>query len=145
MPAPGLPDFSGLLFLVVEDDADSREFLRTVLERCGARVVEADNVRTARQYIETLKIDLVVTDLALPHENGAALLKWLRGLPAEKGGAIPAIAVTAYYEKFPPAQLSGWAAYLQKPLQIEQLVGMIASILRRGGDKSRARDPDRRG
>ena len=132
MPARGLPDFSGLLFLVVEDDADSREFLRTVLERCGARVVKADNVRTARQYIERLKIDLIVTDLALPHEDGAALLKWLRGLPAEKGGAIPAIAVTGYYEKFPPAQLSGWAAYFRKPLQIEQLVETIAAILRRG-------------
>ena len=133
MPARGLPDFSGLLFLVVEDDADSREFLRTVLEWCGARVVEANNVRAARQYIETLKIDLLVTDLALPHEDGAALLKWLRGLPAEKGGAIPAIAVTAYYERFPPAQLSGWAAYLQKPLRIEQLLGTIAAILGRGG------------
>ena len=145
MPSPSLPDFSGLLFLVIEDDADSREFLRAVLQSCGAAVIEADNVRTARQYIETLKIDLIVTDLALPHEDGTMFLKWLRGLPAEKGGAIPAIAVTAYYEKFPPAQLSGWAAYLQKPLQIEQLVGMIASILRRGGDKSHARDPDRRG
>ena len=132
MPARGLPDFSGLLFLVVEDDVDSREFLRTVLERCDARVVEADNVRTARQYIERLKIDLIVTDLALPHEDGAALLKWLRGLPAEKGGAIPAIAVTGYYEKFPPAQLSGWAAYFRKPLQIEQLVETIAAILRPG-------------
>ena len=137
MPARGLPNFSGLLFLVVEDDADSREFLRTVLEWCGARVVEANNVRTARQYIETLKIDLLVTDLALPHEDGAALLKWLRGLPAEKGGAIPAIAVTGYYEKFPPAQLSGWAAYFQKPLQIEQLVETIAVILRRGRKPSR--------
>jgi CheY-like chemotaxis protein len=131
VPAPGLPDFSGLLFLVVEDDADSREFLRAVLERYGARVIEADNVRTSRQYIETLKIDLIVTDLALPEEDGAALLKWLRARPAEKGGAIPAIAVTAYYENYPPAQLSGWAAYFQKPLQIEQLVGTIAAILGR--------------
>ena len=46
--------------------------------------------------------------------------------------AIPAIAVTGYYEKFPPAQLSGWAAYFRKPLQIEQLVETIAAILRRG-------------
>jgi CheY-like chemotaxis protein len=97
--APGLPDFSGLLFLVVEDDADSREFLHTVLERCGARVIEADTVAAARQYVETLKIDLIITDLALPNEDGAMFLKWLRARPAGKGGAIPAIAVTAYYEK----------------------------------------------
>jgi DNA-binding response OmpR family regulator len=137
VPAPNLPDFSGLLVLVVEDDADSREFLRAVLERCGARVIEADNVRTARLYIETLKIDLIVTDLALPHEDGAALLKWLRALPAEKGGTIPAIAVTAYYENYPPAQLSGWAAYFQKPLHIEQLVNTIGAILGRGGKMDR--------
>ena len=130
MSAPGLPDFSGFLFLVVEDDADSREFLRTVLERCGARVIEADNVAAARQYVETLKIDLIITDLALPNEDGAMFLKWLRARPSAKGGAIPAIAVTAYYEKYPPAQLSGWAAYFQKPLQFEQLVGTIAAILR---------------
>lgn len=137
MSAPNLPNFSGLLILVVEDDADSREFLRTVIERCGARVIEADNVRTARQHVETLKVDLIITDLALPGEDGASLLKWLREQPAAKGGAIPAIAVTAYYEKFPPTQLSGWAAYFQKPLQIEQLVETIASILGRGGKPRR--------
>jgi CheY-like chemotaxis protein len=57
----------------------------------------------------------------------------LRARPAEKGGAIPAIAVTAFYENYPPAQLSDWAAYFQKPLQIEQLVETIAAILGRGG------------
>jgi len=66
VPSPSLPDFSGLLVLVIEDDADSREFLRTVLERCGARVIEADVVPAARQYVETLKVDLIITDLALP-------------------------------------------------------------------------------
>jgi CheY-like chemotaxis protein len=132
-----LPDFSGLLVLVIEDDADSREFLRAVLEKHGARVIEADNVRTARGYIETLKIDLIIADLALPVEDGAMFLKWLRARPGEKGGAIPAIAVTAYYEKYPPADFSGWAAYFQKPLHIEQLVETIAAILgrSRGGKK----------
>jgi len=136
-PGSDLPDFSGLLVLVVEDDTDSREFLRTVIERCGARVIEADNVPTARQYVETLKVDLIITDLALPGEDGARFLKWLRAQPAEKGGAIPAIAVTAYYESYPPTQLSGWAAYFQKPLQIEQLLDTIAAILGRprGGNK----------
>jgi len=132
VPAPGLPDFSGLLILAVEDDPDSREFLRAVIERCGARVIEAGTVRTARQYVETLKIDLIITDLALPGEDGATFLKWLRARPREKGGAAPAIAVTAFYENYPPAQMSGWAAYFQKPLQMEQLVETIAAILGRG-------------
>jgi CheY-like chemotaxis protein len=126
-----LPDLSGLLVLVVEDDVDSREFLRAILERCGARVLEADNVRTARQFVETVQVHLIVTDLALPHEDGAMFLKWLRGRSPEKGGTIPAIAITAYYEKFPPAEVSGWAAYFQKPVQLEQLVETIAALFRR--------------
>jgi CheY-like chemotaxis protein len=129
--APTLPDFSGLLVLVVEDDADSREFLRTILERCGARVLEADNVRTARQFVETVKVHLIVTDLALPHEDGIMFLKWLRARPADQGGTIPAVAITAYYEKFPPAEVGGWAAYFQKPVQLDQFVETIAMLLRR--------------
>ena len=131
MGDPRLPDLSGLLILVVEDDADSREFLRTILERCGARVLEADNVRVARQFVETVRVHLIITDLALPHEDGAMFLKWLRGRPADQGGTIPAIAITAYYERFPPAEVSGWAAYFQKPVPLEQLVETIAAILQR--------------
>jgi CheY-like chemotaxis protein len=82
---------------------DSREFLRLVLEKYGGRVVEADNVRTARQYIETIKADLIITDLALPGEDGAMFLKWLRARPAEKGGAIPAVAVTAFSDLSKPS------------------------------------------
>jgi CheY-like chemotaxis protein len=133
VPAPALPDLAGLLILVIEDDADSREFLQAVLERYGARVIEADAVPVARQYMETVKIDLIITDLALPGEDGAMFLKWLRSRPVEKGGAIPAIAITAFYENYPPAQLSGWAAYFRKPLQIEQLVETIVAIVGRGG------------
>lgn len=55
---------------------------------------------------------------------------------APDGSVIPTIAITAYYESYPPAQMSGWAADFQKPLQIEQLVDTIAAILGR----SRGRD-----
>jgi CheY-like chemotaxis protein len=66
-PAPWTlrPDLSRRNMLIIEDDADSREFLRD-LRRCGAVVVEADNVRTARIYIKDMKFDLIVTDLAMP-------------------------------------------------------------------------------
>ena len=109
--------------------------MRTVLEECGARVIQADRVSIAREYVQTLKVDLIITDLALPHEDGAMFLKWLRAQPAAKGGSIPAIAVTAYYEDFPPTKFSGWAAYFRKPVQIEQLVGTIAALLKRSSAK----------
>ena len=125
------PDLSGLTILVVEDDADSRNLLRDVLRSRGATVVEAEEVLTAQEYIRNLKVDLVVTDLALPGRDGVWLLKWLREQPRERGGTLPAIAVTAYDKRYPPTDLSGWAAYFGKPLDLGELVRTIAAILTR--------------
>jgi CheY-like chemotaxis protein len=124
-------DVSGRTFLVIEDDADSRDFLSELLRSRGAIAVVADNIRTAKQYVRTMKFDMIVTDLSLPGEDGAMFLKWLRALPPEHSGAnTPAVAVTAFYKTYPPAQVSGWAAYFQKPIQIGQFVSTVASILR---------------
>jgi CheY-like chemotaxis protein len=73
------PDLCGLTVLVVEDDADNRELLRVALQSHGADVVEAEEVMTAQAYVRQLKVDLVVTDLALPGRDGASFLKWVRG------------------------------------------------------------------
>ena len=126
-----LPNFSDLTVLVVEDDADSRELLREVLAACGAIVLEADNIQTAKECVSTLRTNLIVTDLALPGEDGASFLRWLREQPRNKGGTLPVIAVTAYSKEYPPTELSGWAAYFQKPLNIEEFVTTIAAILKR--------------
>jgi CheY-like chemotaxis protein len=104
-------------------------FSGKLLRTCGARVLEADNIATVKEYITHLIFDLIVTDLALPGEDGATFLKWLRAQPSEKGGATPAIAVTAHYESYPPSQVSGWAAYFQKPVDLDQFVRTIAEIL----------------
>ena len=126
-----LPNFSDLTVLVVEDDPDSRELLREVLAACGAIVLEADNIQTAKECVSTLRTNLIVTDLALPGEDGASFLRWLREQPRNKGGTLPVIAVTAYSKEYPPTELSGWAAYFQKPLNIEEFVTTIAAILKR--------------
>jgi CheY-like chemotaxis protein len=123
------PDLCGLTVLVVEDDSDNRELLRVALQAHGASVVEAEEVMTAQACVRQLKIDLIVTDLALPGRDGASLLKWLRAQPREAGGCLPAIAVTAFDQRFPPTEVSGWAAYLRKPLDPHQLVTTIAEVL----------------
>lgn len=135
MPRPNaaamtFPDFSGLTFLVVEDDRDSRGFLGELLRARGAIVVEADSVRAAKAFAGTMKLDMIVTDLAMPAEDGAMLLKWLREQPRDRGGAVPTVAVTAFYEQYEPDQVSGWAAQtFRKPLKIDNFVQAIAAIL----------------
>jgi CheY-like chemotaxis protein len=130
-PGGARPDFSGLTVLVVEDDADCREVLHEVLQSHGASVLEAEEVMTAQECVRSLKIDLIVTDLALPGRDGATFLKWLRQQPHDKGGALPAIAVTAFDKRFPREEVTGCAAYLKKPVPPDHLVQTIADILNR--------------
>jgi DNA-binding response OmpR family regulator len=125
-----VPSLSGLTILVVEDDSDSRNLLRDVFQARGATVLEAEEVLTAQQYLRTLKVDLVVTDLALPGRDGVSLLSWLRSQPHDRGGTIPTVAVTAYDKRYPPGDFSGWAAYFRKPLDLDEVVRTIAAILR---------------
>jgi len=124
------PKFSGLIILVVDDDEDNRTFLSEVLRACDAIVLEADNVATAKAYVSTHKLGLVVTDLSLPGEDGAKFLKWLREQPRERGGRIPAIVVTAFYEDYRLGDVPGWAAYFQKPVDMKQFVETVATILK---------------
>src|SRR5256885_13264975 len=96
-----LPDLSGLTILVIEDDPDGLQLLTTALTACGARVMTASDTTLARGHLETVRLDLVVTDLGLPGETGAAFISWLRTQPAEKGGNLAAIAITGYPKDFP--------------------------------------------
>src|SRR6267143_5292387 len=74
-----LADLRGFTILVLEDDPDTLELLRAILSACGARVLLADSIHHARGYLQILRPDLVVSDLALPSEDGLAFLRWLRG------------------------------------------------------------------
>ena len=129
-PGSARPDLSGLTVLVIEDDADCREVFHEALQSHGARVLEAEEVMTAQECVRSLKVDLVVTDLALPGRDGTTFLKWLRQQPHDKGGDLPAIAVTAFDKRFAPTEVTGWAAYLRKPVRPDDLVRTIADLLR---------------
>ena len=86
----------GVRLLVVEDDADSREMLVTVFERCGAMVSAAASAGEAMEAMRRATPDVLVCDIGLPGEDGYELIRKVRALEAEKGGRIPALALTAY-------------------------------------------------
>jgi len=129
---------AGLRVLLVEDEADSGELFRRVLEDEGAAVELVESADAALDSLATAPPDVLVSDIGLPGEDGYALLKRIRALPAERGGKVPAAALTAYAgpvhaEK---ALQAGFAMHLAKPVPPEELVAAIASL----GHRRRASD-----
>jgi CheY-like chemotaxis protein len=124
-----LPDLTGRLILVVEDDPDALELLRTVLEACGAKVLAASSTLHARGYLQTIKPELIVCDLALPREDGLRFIRSVRASGNPALASLPAIAVTAFYEDYPPARAREFSAYFQKPIDLDALTRTIASLL----------------
>src|SRR5947207_8263067 len=127
---PHLADLRGYTILVLEDDPDTLELLRAILNACGARVLLADTTHHARGYLHTLRPDLVVSDLALPSEDGLAFVRWLRGHRDPDVARMPVVAATAIYEDYPPTPATHFAASLRKPIPIDAFSRAVAHLRR---------------
>ena len=125
-PPFDLPDLTGITVLVVDDD-DSLEVLSTFFEACGARALIARNAVSGLAYLDTApKLDVVVTDLAMPEVDGVEFARRLRRHPTRK--ELPVIAVTAFYETYPNA--AEFDAWLRKPVDIVQLGALVGRLIR---------------
>jgi len=131
LPPRELPDIQGIRVLVVDDDADTREMLRTVLERHGARVTTASSARDTLAVLPALKPDVLVSDIGMPEEDGYALIRRVRALSSEQGGDIPAIALTGYVrvEDRIRALAAGYQMFVPKPVEIGELSAIIADLV----------------
>lgn len=128
-PIGTLPSLTGRTILVVDDDPDALELLHMILESCGAKVLAASTSMHARGYLVTATPDLIVCDLALPREDGPSFIRSVRSSSNPALARVPAVAVTAFYEDYPPTQAVEFAAYFQKPIDIDALTRTIASLL----------------
>ena len=119
--------------LVVDDNTDSLDVFATLLRQLGAVVQTARSARDALTNVVTMQVDVIVSDLAMPHEDGLWLVDQLRRLPHAQHGSVPAIAVTAdrhhYDEK--QARDSGFDAFLTKPVDPFELASAIAKLIGR--------------
>src|SRR5205085_10917994 len=86
----------GLRVLIVDDEADARELMRMVLRSSGADVMAAACAEEAFEQVDHWHPDVLVSDIGLPGDDGYVLIQKLREREAERGGSIPALAVTAY-------------------------------------------------
>lgn len=126
------PALNGLRVLVVDDEADAREVLSTLLEQSGAKVTTVASVREALKVLKHFQMNLLVSDIGMPGEDGYALIHKLRASadPQNSGEQIPAIALTAYAseEDRRRALAAGFQMYLTKPVEPTDLVAMVKTL-----------------
>jgi signal transduction histidine kinase/ActR/RegA family two-component response regulator len=127
------PTLEGLQILVVDDEADALELLSTILQNNGAEVIAVASVKQALTIIETAtdrSPDVLVSDIGMPDEDGYSLIRKLRQLEAQRGGKLPAIALTAYAgsDDRRQALLAGFQMHLTKPVDAAELVAVVASL-----------------
>ena len=126
-PAPSLQDVSVLL---VDDEEDTREAMAIGLGRHGARVATASSASEAMGALTRARPHVLVADIGMPGEDGYALLQKVRALPAESGGATPAIALTGYAnpQDRVDALRAGFQMHVSKPVTPAELAAAVASL-----------------
>jgi signal transduction histidine kinase/CheY-like chemotaxis protein len=127
------PDLSGLHVLVVEDDDDARALVDKVLTTQGATVTSVSTASTALEVLANERIDVLLSDIEMPGTDGYQLIRELRLRPAQEGGAVPALALSAYArtEDRLRALRAGFQLHLAKPVQPAELVIVVASLAAR--------------
>jgi PAS domain S-box-containing protein len=132
-PSPAIGALSGLCVLVVDDDADARELVRELLVDAGAFVDTATDAISALAAIRRLHPHVLVSDIAMPGEDGYSLAERVRALPADEGGHIPSVALTAYTraEDRAKALAAGFTTHIGKPVDPEHLIATVASVVGR--------------
>ena len=129
--APRAQPLRAMKLLVVENDDDARQWLQHVLADHGADVRSARSAREALSLIADAPPDVLVSDIGMPGLDGYDFLRALRALPEARGGAVPAIAVTAFArpEDRARAMDAGYQRHLGKPIDEHALVAAILSLL----------------
>jgi PAS domain S-box-containing protein len=120
-----------LRVLVIDDEKDTRELLTLVLEQCDAIVTTAGSAREALERLASGRFDVLVSDVGMPDEDGLSMIRRIRQLPADRGGRLPAIALTAYARGEDRAQAlrAGFNVHLAKPVDPSELVLVIAAMI----------------
>jgi signal transduction histidine kinase len=131
--ADGWELLGGLRLLVVDDEGDAREAIGTVLQSAGADVVTASSVREALDAISAQAPDVVVSDIAMPVEDGFTLIREIRNHLPAPSRPIRALALTAYAGEHASERVSeaGFDSYLTKPIEAAKLVSAVASLAER--------------
>lgn len=127
-----IAQLQNLCILVVDDDADARMLMQTVLQSAGADVLGAASVKEALALLEQQSPALLISDISMPDEDGFTLIRQVRSRTMEKGGQIPAIALTAFAEAKNEQRIlkAGFQLFIAKPIDPMELVDKIIKVLK---------------
>jgi PAS domain S-box-containing protein len=122
---------AGLRVLVVDDEPDTRDVLRVLLEVQGAGVTLASSAGEALDLLRQHPTDVLLADIGMPDQDGYALIEAVRALPSQEA-VIPAVAVTAYVSSRDRARAfkAGYGWHLAKPVDPDQLVAVVSAAAR---------------
>lgn len=136
------PDLGGARVLVVDDEADSRELLLQLLASWGARAGGAGSVREALAVLAGEEPDVIVSDIAMPGEDGFALLEHVRGGDDDRDAPLPVLALTAFARAEDRRRIlsAGFDAHVAKPVEPDELRATIAGLLERSGRRGAPTD-----
>ena len=128
-------DIKGIRVLVVDDETDARTLVKRLLEGCHAVVTAAESANEAVELLHGHKFDVLICDIGMPGEDGYSLIKRIRSLGVDRGGDIPAIALTAYarVDDRVKAIAAGFQMHIAKPVEPVELVTLVAAAAGRTG------------
>jgi CheY-like chemotaxis protein len=133
-PAPDL--LYDLRVLLVDDEPDARNLLGLILTSYAAEVRDCASAAEALQILDEWRPDVLVSDIGMPVEDGYDLMRKVRAREPERGGLVPALALTAYAraEDARRAIEAGYQAHVPKPVEPGELATAVANLAGLGGD-----------
>ena len=135
------PTLEGITVLVVDDEEDAREAMSVLLRQAGARVIPVSSAIEALEFLDRQTPDVLLSDIAMPGEDGYALIRHVRGRSADEGGRVRAAALTAYatLDDRAKALRAGYDEHIPKPVDPARLIGVVAMLV--GTARDDARNP----
>ena len=125
------PELNGVHVLLVDDDAGTREMITAALNERRARVTAVASAQEALSEIKRARPDVLVSDIAMPVQDGYQLIEQIRALELNQAKTIPAVAITAYAreEDRRRALAAGYQSYLPKPIEPAELIAVVAELV----------------
>ncbi len=123
-------DLEGIVVMVVDDEADTRNLLTRLLSGCKAEVRAAASAKDALEELKRTTPDVIISDIGMPGMDGYQFIQEVRELESSQGGAIPAIALTAFArsEDRTRAMLAGYNMHVAKPIESQELLATVANL-----------------